>query len=285
MVGFYDRSTYAIAASAGSAGITRGDPSANEFTSIYLDFSSVSTVDDVVDRTKALFPGHDATLHTALLRFMGITSDANIWQTFFYLVVILIAVIALACISLISGAFNISVAERVSGFALLSSIGATPGQLRRSVFLEGLIIAVIGIPLGVLIGIAGCAITFNFLGEAIANVANGGIANFELKLDAGALGIAALLTLITVLVAAWIPARRASKTNIIEALRQKALRAFLTKVSAMPRRASSPPFFGESAGWEAASSVLEERSHTSTVSADLQKDARQLFPWRLRSCS
>lgn len=221
VVGFYDRSPYATASSVGSAGITRGDPQANEFTSVYLDFAAVSTVDDVVAQTNALFPGCDSTLHTALLRFMGVTSDANIWQTFFYLIVILIVVITIACISLISGAFNISVAERVSGFALLSSIGATPGQLRRSVFLEGLIIAVVGIPLGVLIGIAGCAITFGVLGEAIANVANGGIVAFELKLDAGALGVAALLTLVTVLISAWIPAQRASRANIIEALRQK----------------------------------------------------------------
>lgn len=221
VVGFYDRSTYATASSVGSAGITRGDPQANEFTSVYLDFGAVSTIDDVVAQTNALFPGCDATLHTALLRFMGITSDANIWQTFFYLIAILVVVITIACISLISGAFNISVAERVSGFALLSSIGATPGQLRRSVFLEGLIIAVVGIPLGVLIGIAGCAVTFNILGDAIANVANGGIVGFELKLDARALGIAALLTLVTVLISAWVPAQRASRANIIEALRQK----------------------------------------------------------------
>lgn len=220
VVGFYERSNYAASSSVGPLALTRGNPGSGDFTRVYLDFSSVTTSDEVVERTEALFPDADIELHTALLRFMGVSSDANIWQTFFNLVAILIVIISLACISLIFNAFNISVAERMNAFALLSSVGATPAQLRRSVLLEGLFVAIVGIPLGILIGLAGCAITFQLLGPAIAQVASNGIVPFELKVDGWALLVALGLTLITVLVSSWVPSLRASRVNTIDALRQ-----------------------------------------------------------------
>ena len=224
VVGFYDRSAYALSTGVGPMGLTRGDPEDGDFTRTYLAFDAVDSVDNVETRTEALFPAASSiTLHTALLRYMGISSDTGIWQTFFALVAILVCVIALACISLIFNAFNISVAERMNGFALLSSAGATPGQLRRSVLLEGLIIALIGIPLGLLIGLAGCAVTFAALGPAISNIAVGGLVPFDLKIDVRVLAAAALLTFITVLVSAWIPSKRASRANIIDALRQRSV--------------------------------------------------------------
>ncbi|MFR7493646.1 MAG: FtsX-like permease family protein [Adlercreutzia sp.] len=83
-----------------------------------------------------------------MLRYMGVSSDSSIWTTFYGLVVVLAAVIAVACVSLIFNAFNISVAERIKQFGLLSSVGASRRQLRRAVVLEGAIVAVIGIPCG-----------------------------------------------------------------------------------------------------------------------------------------
>ena len=104
------------------------------------------------------------------LRYMGISSDTSIWTTFYGLVLILSIVIIVACISLIFNAFAISVAERKSQFGLLSSVGAAQRQLRRAVILEALVVAVVGIPLGLLVGIGGCAITFAALGPAITKM-------------------------------------------------------------------------------------------------------------------
>lgn len=234
VVGFYERNQVA-ASSVGTTAITYAAPAPGDYTQTYLCFGSANTTEDVVAQTKEIFGESDIVLHSALLRFMGISSDTGMWQTFFYLVVILLIVIALACISLIFNAFNISVAERIRGFALLSSVGATPAQLRRAVFFEGFIIAVIGIPLGLSIGLVGCAITFSILGPSIADLAAGGIVPFELKLDAGAIGIAALLTALTVLVSVWIPSKRASQSNIIESLRQRST----TRVSKRGERAAA----------------------------------------------
>ena len=221
VVGFYDRANYALVSAVGTVGLTRAQPVSNDFTRVFMTFDNVTSSDEVLAQSESLFPDSAIVLHSAMLRYMGISNDAGIWKTFNALIIILAAIIALACISLIFNAFNISVAERMNAFGLLSSIGATPAQLRRSVILEGIIIAVVGIPVGLVVGLLGCAITFAILGPGIANLAGGGIVPFELKIDAGVLVITTLLTLITVLVSAWIPSKRASRVNIIDALRQK----------------------------------------------------------------
>lgn len=221
VVGFYDRANYALVSAIGTIGLTRGQPSANDFTRVFLTFDNVNSSNEVLTQTESLFPESAVVLHSAMLRYMGISSDAGIWKTFNYLVIILAGIIALACVSLIFNAFNISVAERMNAFGLLSSIGATPAQLRRSVLLEGLIIAVVGIPLGLVVGLLGCAITFAVLGPGIANLAGGGVVPFELKIDTEVVIITTLLTLLTVIISAWIPSKRASRVSIIDALRQR----------------------------------------------------------------
>lgn len=240
VVGFYDRANYALSSNVGTEALTRGKPASGDFTRVFLLFDAVGSSEDVREQTEQLFPDSDVVLHTAMLRYMGISSDASIWKTFNSLVVILATIIALACVSLIFNAFNISVTERMNGFALLSSIGATPAQLRRSVLLEGLIIALIGIPLGLIIGLLGCAVTFAVLGPAIADIAGGGIVPFELDLDVGALAIAAALTLVTVLISAWVPSKRASRVNIIDALRQNSSSRVSERGKRQAEKSNSP---------------------------------------------
>lgn len=141
---------------------------------MFFTLNDVANTQQVEEAAEALFPDEHVVLHTAMLRYMGVSSDSSIWATFYGLVVVLAAVIVVACVSLIFNAFNISVAERIKQFGLLSSVGASRRQLRRAVVLEGAIVAVIGIPCGLLIGLAGCAATFAALGPAISQLAGSG---------------------------------------------------------------------------------------------------------------
>lgn len=219
VVGFYDRPGYALSTAAGMAGITAGGAAPDAFTDVFLTLNDVANTQQVEEAAEVLFPDEHVVLHTAMLRYMGVSSDSSIWTTFYGLVVVLAAVIAVACVSLIFNAFNISVAERIKQFGLLSSVGASRRQLRRAVVLEGAIVAVIGIPCGLLIGLAGCAVTFAALGPAISQLAGSGEVAFRVAVNGWVLAAASALTFVTVLVSVWIPAKRASRTNIIDSLR------------------------------------------------------------------
>lgn len=219
VVGFYDRPGYAFSTAAGMVGVTDGDAAPDAFTDVFLTLNDVANTQQVEEAAEALFPDEHVVLHTAMLRYMGVSSDSSIWTTFYGLVMVLAAVIVVACVSLIFNAFNISVAERIKQFGLLSSVGASRRQLRRAVVLEGAIVAVIGIPCGLLIGLAGCAVTFAALGPALAQLAGSVEVPFRVAVSGWVLLAASVLTFVTVLVSVWIPAKRASRTNIIDSLR------------------------------------------------------------------
>ena len=159
-----------------------------------------------------------STVHSTLIRWMGVTPDTAIWNTLYQIAAILAAVVVIAGVSLVYNSFAISVAERTRQFGLLSSLGASRRQLRCTVFTEALIIGGIGIPVGLALGLIGCYVVFGILGEGIAMMAGG--AEARVVVSPIALGIAALLGLITLIVSAWIPAVRASHVSALDAIRQ-----------------------------------------------------------------
>ena len=135
--------------------------------------------------------------------------------------IILVGIIAFGSISLIYNAFSISVSERTRQFGLLSSIGATKHQLTGSVLFEAFFLSIIGIPLGILSGIIGIGITFFFTGDMIAGfLYSDSDVTLSLHASIPALLAAVLVSLITILISAYLPARRAMKGSAIEAIRQ-----------------------------------------------------------------
>lgn len=165
-----------------------------------------------------------AHLHDGLLRYQGLVDDRAIWGTLYTLAAILSGVVIVASVSLIYNSFAIAVSERTRQFGLLSSLGASKRQLRRNVYAEALMLAAIGIPAGLAIGLAGTFVVFNIAGEGIGMLidqevfADTGLT--AITVDPLAIALSALLALLTVLVSATVPAWRASRVSAIDAIRQ-----------------------------------------------------------------
>lgn len=233
VVGFADTASWSLMTGVGPAALVVDDTTTGDIQ-VFLDIADVSTVKQVRERTAALFDDAQVETHVNLLRYMGISDHGSIWETFFYLVVILAVIIMVACVSLIYNAFAISVNERMRQFGLLASIGASKRQLRRAVLLEGAIIAAIGIPVGILVGLGACAGVFAWLGGAIADILGGQWSTFYLVVDWRVVLFAVALTAVTVLASVWIPALRAARVSPIDALRQSST----VKLSARALRTS-----------------------------------------------
>lgn len=161
--------------------------------------------------------------HDSLLRYQGMTDDRSIWGTLYMLGAILSCVVIVASISLIYNSFAIAVSERTRQFGLLSSLGASKRQLRRTVYAEACILALIGIPIGLIVGIAGTFVVFNIAGEGIGAIIDqqvfAGTGFSALTVSPAMLAISALLALATVLISATVPAWRASRVSAIDAIR------------------------------------------------------------------
>ncbi len=152
---------------------------------------------------------------------MGISKDKSFMATLYSLAGILIALIMMGSISLIYNSFAISVSERVKLFGMLSSVGATARQRKNSVYFESLVIAGIGIPIGVVSGIAGIGVTLYLLREQLESILS---TDYSLRLSLSvsiiSVIIAIALALITIFISASIPAKRCRKISAMDAIRQ-----------------------------------------------------------------
>ena len=160
-------------------------------------------------------------IHSGLLRAMGQSPNSNYMSMLWGMGSILIVIIVVASISLIYNAFSISISERTKQFGLLKSIGATKKQIRKSVLFEAFSLCLIGIPLGIGSGLLGIGITLHFVGKLLVNlVAEGESAQLELVISWQAIIPAAIIALVTIIISAMLPARRAVKMPAIYALRE-----------------------------------------------------------------
>lgn len=154
-----------------------------------------------------------------VLRFMGL-SDDNMFNTLLYAVGgIVVAIIMIGSIFLIYNAFTISLNERTRQFGILSSVGATARQLRNSVLFEGLCIGAVGIPIGVIVGIGSIGLVISVVARNFGNILYSNVP-LTLTVSIPAIVGAAAVSMITILISAYIPARKAASTPVMESIRQ-----------------------------------------------------------------
>lgn len=155
-----------------------------------------------------------------VLMYAGVSQYGNFYAVIYRLAAIVLVLIIAASVVLIYNAFAISVAERTRQFGLLSSLGATKKQMRKMVRFEALVLSAIGVPLGVLSGILGIGITLRVLGGLFATLRSEFTVPMGLHVSWMGVLIAVVLGVVTVLLSAWIPSRRATRVSAMEAIRQ-----------------------------------------------------------------
>jgi len=154
-----------------------------------------------------------------VLRFMGLSNN-NMFNALLYSVGgVLVALIMIGSVFLIYNSFNISLNERTRQFGILSSVGATAKQLRNSVLFEGLCIGAVGIPIGVIVGIGSIGLVISVVAGNFGNIAYSAIP-LTLTVSAPAIVVAAAVSMVTILISAYIPARKAASTPVMESIRQ-----------------------------------------------------------------
>lgn len=158
-------------------------------------------------------------LNGDVLRYTGLSGEKGFTILLAAVAGILIALVVTGSVFLIYNAFNISLNERVQQFGILMSVGATARQLRSMVLFEGLCIGAAGIPLGVLIGLPGVRLVLALAEKDLASAMYSGVP-LELAVSVPALAAAVLISLATILLSAYIPARRAAALPVMECIRQ-----------------------------------------------------------------
>lgn len=142
------------------------------------------------------------------------------------IVFIILVIIMIASVVLIYNSFAMSINERVRYLGMLASIGATKKQKKMSAYYEGIILGAIGIPVGILSGIAGIGITLKAVGGKIIST---GMLNgidetnmtFDVVVPVWAIVGIVLFSVLTIFISSFIPSRKASSVTPIDAIRQR----------------------------------------------------------------
>lgn len=202
--------------------LTAADAPGAIHTAVWIDTQGLPFKGDIQDWIGAILGEDSYSLHADLLIYQGIDISSAVSESLMIMAGTLAAVVIIAAVSLIYNSFAISVAERTRQFGLLSSLGASRRQLRRTVFIEALVLGVIGIPLGILLGIAGVAATLRATTDAFEYIFEVALAGGSVSVVVRPLTVALIIGLscLVLLVSAWVPALRAGRVSAIDALRQ-----------------------------------------------------------------
>jgi len=157
--------------------------------------------------------------NNSLLRYYGVTNNDELHRTLYSLIGIIMTVIVIGSIALIYNAFAISVSERSRHLGMLASVGATTKQKRNSVFFEGIIIGFISIPLGIISGLTGIGVTFWCINPMIQGVF-GVSEKLMLKFTLLSILLSCAVSIMTIFISVYLPAKKASKIAAIDAIRQ-----------------------------------------------------------------
>lgn len=152
-----------------------------------------------------------------LISMYGESRYENIIGSISGVLAIILSLISIGCIMVIYNSFAISVMERKKQFGLFASIGTTRKQLRHTVFFEALIVGTIGIIFGIICAYVGIGIVIlvvnNLLKSAISMPLT--LCTYPLFII-----IPIIFMIITIILSAFIPARRASRVSPIRAIKQ-----------------------------------------------------------------
>ena len=164
-------------------------------------------------------PRYDYTLNNELLRWEALKFSDSTFSMLLSIAEVVIFIIIFTSIFCIRNSFAISTTEKMRMYGMLSSVGATKKQIKKSVLTEGFILGLIAIPIGIMCGIIAVFVLLKivnlFLGDFLFNNIDGMV----FKVSFIAIIISIILGFVTIYFSAISSAKKASKVSPIDNLR------------------------------------------------------------------
>lgn len=161
---------------------------------------------------------YNLMVNKELLAYEGASLDDETLKTIYGLGAFIIGIVLVSSVFVIRNGFEISITERLKQYGMLSSIGATKKQIKKSVYFEGFILGLIGIPIGILSGVFAIYILVNVVNYILKDyISKGTLLTYSMSWIA--IAISAFVSIITIWLSCKKSAKKASKVSPIEAIR------------------------------------------------------------------
>ena len=212
----------------GGVGITTALPSEDESTyhhTVYVELKNPKDYEQSFSEILGTTFTEDSPvstdeyhLNTELLRWQAFKFSDSTVSMLFTVVAIVILIIVVTSIFCIKNSFDISVTEKSRMYGMLASIGATKKQIKKNVILEGLFLALIGIPLGILGGFLAVFVLVNIVNFLLKDFISDE-AVIECTVSLAPILLSVVLGIITVYLSSMKAAKKASRVSPIESIR------------------------------------------------------------------
>jgi len=200
---------------AGSMVFSKEENSNNPSVAL-VEFKNPQKTFDYVKDISDTLGLNDVQVNEGLLYYYGATKYSNVNDTILPLILIALSVISIGCIIVIYNSFAISTMERKKSFGLYASIGTTETQIRKTVLFEAFIVGIIGIILGLLGGFLGIYTVLQIINYLIKDTID---LNLKFVIEPLYIIIPLIFMILVILISAYLPAKRSSKTTPITAIK------------------------------------------------------------------
>ncbi len=164
-------------------------------------------------------PRYDYTLNNELLRWEALKFSDSTFSMLLSITEVVIFIIIFTSIFCIRNSFAISTTEKMRMYGMLSSVGATKKQIKKSVLTEGFILGSIAIPIGIMCGIIAVFVLLKIVNLLLGDFLFNNIDGMVFKVSFVAIIISIILGFVTIYFSAISSAKKASKVSPIDNLR------------------------------------------------------------------
>lgn len=181
---------------------------------LLAEVSSKTKLKPAVEELSKLGESGRYQLNEYVLTAEGAGSNGSVNNGIYLVLSIIVGIVVISTIAVIYNSFQISVVERIKQFGLLRAVGATPKQIRKIVLREATILALIGVPIGLLCGIIaiyGINFVFRLIGAD-------SVMPIKVVIDIKIMALSAALGIISIYISALIPAFFAGRISPLLAI-------------------------------------------------------------------
>lgn len=154
------------------------------------------------------------------LLVLGIGGTSEYRILIYAIGILLTILVVFGAVSLIHNSFAISIQQRIHELGILTSVGATYGQIKKMLLIEALGMCILGIPLGIAFTWGTVQAAAQIFGDTISSLFETSAA-FHVKLSLPIFFFIVVISVVTVCLSATIPIRKLKKAAPIESIRQR----------------------------------------------------------------
>lgn len=166
-----------------------------------------------------LAPRYNYEVNTGILLFESFDLENPTVRLFYSILGVILFIVSLTAILCIRNSFAISILERTKMYGMLSSIGATKKQIKKNVIFEGLMLGLIGIPIGILLGTFGSILLIKIIGPLLQNYLFHQVDEMVFDISFFPILLSIILGFSVIYCSVIVSAKRASKISPIENLK------------------------------------------------------------------